>query len=70
LRDLGATVELTGFDAKSIEELIAGPRAPGSFDSYDETIETEHQCPKCGFSWSGSAGISHKVAEEQDSETL
>jgi hypothetical protein len=36
----------TGFDAKSIEDLIAGPKAPGSFDSYDETIETEHQCPR------------------------
>ena len=55
LRDLGATVELTGFDAKSIEDLIAGPKAPGQFEDYDETIETEHTCPKCGFRWSGAS---------------
>ena len=35
LRDLGASVELTGFDAASIETLIAGPKAPDSFGNYD-----------------------------------
>lgn len=23
------------------------------FEKYDETIETEHKCPKCGYEWSG-----------------
>lgn len=27
--------------------------APEDFPSYDETIETEYCCPKCGYEWSG-----------------
>lgn len=26
---------------------------PDEFGAYDEDIETEHQCPKCGYVWSG-----------------
>ncbi len=26
--------------------------APEAFKSYDESIETEHRCPKCGYEWS------------------
>jgi hypothetical protein len=26
---------------------------PGEFKEFDENIETEHTCPKCGYSWSG-----------------
>lgn len=29
---------------------------PEEFRAYDETIETEHTCPKCHYSWSGGAG--------------
>tara|TARA_Y100000114_G_C11760356_1_gene329240 strand:+ start:859 stop:1371 length:513 start_codon:yes stop_codon:yes gene_type:complete len=25
------------------------------FQEFDEDIETKHQCPKCGFKWSGNA---------------
>ena len=28
--------------------------APEDFPEYDEDIETEHRCPKCGYEWSGS----------------
>lgn len=63
LRDLGAAVELIGFDAASLESLIAGPQAPQAFTDYDETIETEHTCPKCGFRWSGTA---HTAREAED----
>jgi ParB-like chromosome segregation protein Spo0J len=64
LRELGASVELTGFDAKSIEDLIAGPKAPGQFEDYDETIETEHTCPKCGFRWSGASSASRTEMDD------
>lgn len=30
-------------------------QAPEDFKSYDETIETEHQCPRCGYAWSGKS---------------
>lgn len=31
----------------------AAPDAPEDFPAYDETIEIEHTCPKCGYQWSG-----------------
>lgn len=29
---------------------------PDDFDDYDENIETAHECPKCGYRWSGKSG--------------
>jgi hypothetical protein len=29
--------------------------APEEFESFDESLETEHRCPQCGYEWSGSA---------------
>jgi hypothetical protein len=26
---------------------------PNDFNEYDEAIDTEHECPKCGYQWSG-----------------
>lgn len=37
------------------DEGIIPVDAPADFASYDETIETEHQCPKCGYAWSGKS---------------
>ncbi|MEY2910757.1 MAG: hypothetical protein RLZZ184_66 [Cyanobacteriota bacterium] len=28
-------------------------RTSGDFKEYDESIETDHECPKCGYKWSG-----------------
>ena len=36
-------------DVKDAEEEIP----PGEFTEVDENIETEHNCPKCGYKWSG-----------------
>lgn len=33
--------------------VVPDMEAPGGFAEYDETIDTEHQCPKCGYKWSG-----------------
>jgi ParB-like chromosome segregation protein Spo0J len=30
------------------------PQPPAEFPSYDESISTEHICPRCSFRWSGS----------------
>ena len=38
---------------QEIEESETTP--PEDFPEYDEDIETEHRCPKCGYDWSGSA---------------
>lgn len=41
-----------GFDERDIEELtlsFEAPEPPNEFPSFDETLETEHVCPKCGY---------------------
>jgi hypothetical protein len=54
LRDVGFDLGLTGFGEVEIAGLFpTDPQAPDGFDSYDEDIETEHECPKCGYVFSG-----------------
>jgi len=55
--DLG----LTGFDADELSKLLGlgesgidqQADAPVDFKEVDETIDTDHECPKCGYKWSG-----------------
>ncbi len=62
LSDLANTSDLTGtgYDGDDLDQLIADlakdSTPPESFPSVDENIPTEHQCPKCGFAWSGGRG--------------
>jgi ParB-like chromosome segregation protein Spo0J len=60
--DTGAfDMDLTGFDAAELERVINSygqheqqqAQPPGEFKTVDENIATEHQCPKCGYQWSG-----------------
>lgn len=56
-------IEITGFDLDEIEKMMTAFRveeseeetynaeSPDDFPSYDEDIETEHKCPKCGYEW-------------------
>jgi ParB-like chromosome segregation protein Spo0J len=50
-------IELTGFNQKELTDLFEGgdkdDDSPDDFDDLDEDIDTEHQCPKCGYEWSG-----------------
>lgn len=59
LQALRIDVALTGFDAGEIEAFLNPAESeatpPDEFREYDETIPTEHECPKCGYVWSGSA---------------
>lgn len=49
----------TGFDLPAIEALMTAAAfyddtpPPESFKEVDEKIDTEHECPKCGYKWSG-----------------
>jgi ParB-like chromosome segregation protein Spo0J len=49
---------LTGFSEEDFAKLLSEDTtdSPADFESYDESIETEHQCPKCGYRWSGGSG--------------
>jgi len=44
------TDELVAFLGDGGEQL---PEAPPEFETVDESIQTDHQCPKCGYKWSG-----------------
>jgi ParB-like chromosome segregation protein Spo0J len=52
----------TGFDLASLDALITQQanailrqETPQEFPQYDETIETQHRCPQCGYEWSGQS---------------
>jgi hypothetical protein len=55
----GVQVGSLGWTEEELADLMAAgigamdQEPPGEFQVYDETIETEHQCPKCGYEWSG-----------------
>ena len=51
-------MDLTGFDSDALAKAMAETAqdekaAPGEFPEVDENVETEHECPKCGYKWSG-----------------
>jgi ParB-like chromosome segregation protein Spo0J len=52
LHNFDFDVALTGFDAGELEKIMYDELNPQEFDSYGENIETEHECPKCGYKWS------------------
>ena len=52
--------EVAGFTPDELAVLLGGSDAapeqpPAEFPAYDESIETQHECPKCRFRWSGSS---------------
>lgn len=60
--DAGIDLATMGMDAETLrqmleslgDEIIAkNTTPPDEFKSYDEEIETEYCCPKCGYNWSG-----------------
>lgn len=49
-------LSLTGFDPDEIEKFFEGledVEAPEDFKEFDEDLETDYRCPKCGYEWSG-----------------
>jgi ParB-like chromosome segregation protein Spo0J len=46
-------LDLAGFDAATLEGLLAEPEAPADFPEFNENVPTEFVCPKCKFAWSG-----------------
>lgn len=47
---------IAGYDDGDVQELLTSLEeisAPEEFPEYDDDIETEYRCPKCGYEWSG-----------------
>lgn len=60
LDDLGLSsfdLTLTGFSKNEIERINESldVEPPSDFSEFDESIETQYQCPKCKYEWSGAA---------------
>jgi len=57
LKRLDYPLSLTGFDQAQLVSYMTTvqPTPPTGFPAFGEDIPTEHQCPKCGFAWSGSS---------------
>ena len=52
--DLAIGVELDDwFLPDELDAIIGKIEPPDDFNSYDEDIETQYCCPKCGYEWSG-----------------
>lgn len=68
LHELSINVALTGFDAEEISKFLdstgSNGNAPESFKEFDETITTAHECPKCGYRWSGAAAPKPEVMQD------
>ncbi|MEW5421936.1 ParB N-terminal domain-containing protein [Amorphus sp. 3PC139-8] len=56
LNDEGFDLDLTGFEGKALDKMLAETTPPDEFPEYGDDIETDHQCPRCGYRWSGKAG--------------
>ena len=62
--DVGEDTEGLGFDEDELRDLLGTLTAPDDegddalppdeFGVIDESLETEYQCPSCGYEWSGS----------------
>lgn len=59
-------VGLLGFGDGDLARLLGGPEAPGEFPAFDEDVETEHSCPRCGYRWSGRADAGEQREAEVD----
>jgi ParB-like chromosome segregation protein Spo0J len=63
LQESGSVLDLLGFEQAEIDRLLSGvgigDEPPAGFPTYDETIPTEHTCPKCGYRWSGGSTAEH-----------
>lgn len=65
LNKSGEDLELTGFESVDLEKILkdieppgepsSTTAAPGDFKTVDQTIHTDHICPKCGYKFSGGA---------------
>jgi ParB-like nuclease domain len=69
LQGLNVDVALTGFDAEEIANFLGAETngtPPDTFKEFDETIPTAHECPKCGYTWSGAAAPKAEATSEPE----
>lgn len=55
LKSMDFDVGLLGFGNTQLVEFTTTPLPPSQFPSVGSDIQTEHECPKCHYRWSGSS---------------
>ena len=53
LQAAGFDLGIIGFDEAELADFMFEDPPPKDFKEFDENIDTEHRCPKCGYEWSG-----------------
>jgi hypothetical protein len=66
LTEMGFDVPLLGFTDEELATFSASDRAPEEFAEVGEDIQTEHQCPKCGYVWSGSTRVAKERTDGEE----
>ncbi|MDO8632157.1 MAG: ParB/Srx family N-terminal domain-containing protein [Phycisphaerales bacterium] len=46
-------LDLLGFGEQQLVQFLTTPAPPDQFQQFGEDIDVEHQCPKCGYKFSG-----------------
>lgn len=62
LADKDFDLGVLGFSQKELDKLMAEAAPPDAFGVFDESIQTEHQCPRCGFAFSGGKVTAAAIA--------
>lgn len=58
LSQQGIDLATIGWEPDALGEYLRGLEAPAEFKTLGDDIPTEHQCPSCGYRWSGRyAGV-------------
>lgn len=55
LKHFNYDLNLLGFGEAQLVHFTTQPGPPASFPAVGDDIKTEHECPKCGYRWSGSS---------------
>lgn len=77
LRDEDFDLDAVGFTDAEVDSLfgvtgeaVDDATPPEEFPAHDESIEVEHVCPKCGYSWSGGKTVPVGSESSQSSEAF
>lgn len=63
LQSQGYDVGLLGFGDAQLVQFTTTPGPPAEFQAFGENIPTKHQCPSCGYKWSGNSAPPPPPAE-------
>lgn len=55
LKTDGFDVGLLGFGEQQLVQFLTTPGPPAEFQQFGADIPTEHECPSCGYRWSGKS---------------